>query len=134
MVRSSLVLYMSVRNNKFQFGKNDRFWNNLTFRSIPVKNHDQCKYLDWTNNHDKESSDSNYNFDQMPIGTPCGEESVCYSESNRQECRSLWVYIITRKIWNPKFKKKNSLVFFGIFFLVSSKLISNSSKFSRKKM
>lgn len=59
------------------------------FKSIPVRRHGQCHYLDWTGHHDEESSDSNYNFDQMPTGTPCGDESVCFVESNRQQCRHL---------------------------------------------
>ena len=59
------------------------------FRSIPVGKHEECKFLDWRNNHDKNSTDSNYNFDQMPPGTPCGQHAVCYSNANRQECVSL---------------------------------------------
>ena len=45
---------------------------------VTVSTHDgQCKYMDWTGSHDPNSRAADYNFDQMPVGTPCGPESVC---------------------------------------------------------
>ena len=56
----------------------------------------QCKYMDWREEVKKLSRDSDYNFDQMPIGTPCGDESVCDADPSgiRRLCRplaDLWI-------------------------------------------
>ena len=70
------------------------------FQHVAIGKHSstnqQCKYMDWREEVKKSSRDSDYNFDQMPIGTPCGDESVCDADSSgiRRLCRplmDLWI-------------------------------------------
>ena len=70
------------------------------FQHVAIGKHSstnhECKFMDWREELKKLSRDSDYNFDQMPIGTPCGDESVCDADPSgiRRLCRplmDLWI-------------------------------------------
>ena len=42
-----------------------------------VKTHDQCKYIKYLGRHTESNQDTEFNSDQIPVGTPCGESRVC---------------------------------------------------------